>query len=365
MSDRTRTCGARIRVTQDLYRKLIATRRDASGPARHSVTCELAAHPGNELHRGVGRVLSRIQPTAVWLAWSDDAREPVCFGSEDCGRADLDGDGTVCTLFSAHPGVCSGRLDTAAEDPARPRRIISALDVLDTCTAHNRDTLVDAAHDAVLLTWDELRARRVWSALPACDQAAVHRLVSRIDTVRSEQPDIIAGLARETAAMASLWAGPPARLPGGVEAEALLATLEALPAPWQAVVLGGQRRPREPHTSLWGGRTNPPAPRPLLAEALQSAAAQAEAGMPPPPAQVGWEAEWDRKQDRELGAEQSQALTRLPYGWRVDALRRVAAGLSILAAVGDAAVGINMLCSYGVSLAWNAPRPPAPARSPR
>ncbi|MFD4476027.1 hypothetical protein ACFWPU_07915 [Streptomyces sp. NPDC058471] len=58
---------------------------------------------------------------------------------------------------------------------------------------------------------------------------------------------------------------------------------------------------------------------------------------------------------RERGNLVGERLARLPYGWQVDAVRSIALGTDALSAVSDAALTINIIRSYSLYLAWNAP----------
>ncbi len=231
----------------------------------------------------------------------------------------------------------------------RVERIADALSVLAVFGHHNVSTVLAAAHDATLLTWDELRARRIWAGLAEHDRASVYRLVGRAESVRTMRAHLVAELARDAAEVGLLWApGSPGRLPCGEDAEALLTALAHLPREWRVAVLGGQRPPRSPRTPL--------------DEAVRYAVQQAEAGLAPPPAARDWAAEWDREEDRARGDLVGERLARLPYGWQVDAVRRMALGTDALAAVSDAALTINIIRAYGVYLAWNAPHQPRRAQ---
>jgi hypothetical protein len=94
-----------------------------------------------------------------------------------------------------------------------------------------------------------------------------------------------------------------------------------------------------------------------LDEAVDWASCHASEGPPPPPAGTDWQAEWDRKEDERRGEITSGRLAKLPYGWRVDAVRRIALGEDALTAVADAALSINVIRLYGIYQACNGPGP--------
>lgn len=357
-----RTCGARIRVNNHLDQLLYAERRDAPGLARRTVTCALAEHD-EKRHQGVARRLVIPEGGAVWASWAD-GEKPSCLAHENCGKPGPDPH-EPCNLFTAHPGPCSFHLDTLREDPLRTGRIDAALDVLVNLGWHDEPTLQAAAHDATLLTWDELRARGIWANLPECDHAAVYRLLSRCGSGQALRPATAEALARDVVEVTRLWApSSDGRLAHGDDAEALLKDLEALSPEWQALVLGGQRQPVKPLSSnLFDSEPPARSPRTPLAEVLRGAVQLAEAGQsPPPPSERSWSADWDRKEDRRLGADMAGRLSKLPYGWRADTIRRIAAGATALDAVSDAGQAINLIRSAGIFVAWNAqPRSPHPS----
>ncbi|MFF1712212.1 hypothetical protein [Streptomyces sp. NPDC058268] len=313
---------------------------------RHTLICELGAHGPETEHAAVARFLHRPQRGSAWAHWAGEAT-PWCSARTDCPRIG-EGPRQDCALFAGHPGVCTYALDSAlAEDETRQRRIDDALAVLAGHTHVESETVRRAGHDSVLLAWDELRARRIWDQLAVWDQAAVLRIVSRaeIPATARDWTGIVDRLVRDTEQMIRLWAGDgTGALPGGKEAATLHEALTRLPQVWQAVVLGGQRAPKF-HDST---------PRTPLDEAVQAAIAQAEAGCVPPPPGPRWRTDWDDVDDRHHGAARAEGLTRLPYGWQVDAVRRIADGTDALSAGAEAGLAINMLRSYGVYLAWNA-----------
>jgi len=335
-----RTCGARIAVTTDLRAHSLAARPEIPGMPRSSVVCELTEHgPGQ--HAGLIRPLARPEGGAVWATWTTPD-EVVCLAMYDCGKHSK-GEERPCSLFGAHPGPCSyDRDDALVEDPARAARIDAALVVLAEADQHGGPGVQSAAHDAALLTWDELRARQIWTGLPACDQAAMYRLLALADSLRATRASVASTaseLAGDVAQMTRLWEpSSPQRLPHGDSAEALLDVLDRLPRQWRTLVLGGQREDR--HEA-----------RMPLAEAVAWAARHSSEGLAPPPAEDDWKAEWDRKEDERRGATTSERLAKLPPGWQVDAVRRIALGGDALSTLAAAALSINVICGYGVDRA--------------
>ncbi|NUK19961.1 MULTISPECIES: hypothetical protein [Streptomyces] len=308
--------------------------------ARGSVVCELTEH-GPEQHAGLIRPLVRPEGGAVWATWTTPD-EVVCLALYDCGEHGKDQE-RPCSLFGAHPGRCSyNRDDALAHDPARVVLIDAALAVLAGADQHDGPAVRSAAHDAALLTWDELRARQIWTRMPACDHAAMYRLLARADSLRATRASFASTaseLAGDVAQMTRLWApSSPRRLPHGDTAAHLLEALDRLPLEWQNLVLGGQRENR--HLD-----------RMPLDEAVEWAARHASERLAPPPAEPDWNAEWDRKEDEKRGATTRERLVRLPSGWRVDAVRRIALGEDSLGAVANAALTINVIRSYGVDRA--------------
>ncbi|WP_405814684.1 hypothetical protein OG241_08795 [Streptomyces sp. NBC_01390] len=341
---RPRTCGARIPTTETLKNRAYAERRGVPGMVRSSIVCELAEHELGS-HWGIAREFATVQGGAVWVTWAEDD-VPSCLAKELCSRTSSSKQ-DACALFSEHPGVCSFDFEiTLAEDPFRAGCIDAALRVLAACERHDQQAVHAAAHDATLLTWDELRAG-IWTFLPDSDQAAVYRLLSRTDSVRTMKPSAVVSHAGDVTEVTRLWSSTsPCRLAGGEAAESHLTNLNRLPTEWQVVVLGGQR----PADSA--------APRTPIAEALQAASLHAEADHAPPPAGRNWEVTWDRQRDREIGARVVERLSRLPYGWRVDAMRRMTTGMDALSAVTEAVIAINIIRAYGLHFAWNARHQP-------
>jgi hypothetical protein len=310
--------------------------------ARASIVCGLAEH-GQDGHWGIARDLATPQGAAVWATWIE-GDEPYCMSKDVCPQAGRTSRRT-CALFLDHPGVCSFALDMAlAEDSSRAGRIEAALKVLSAGESDDQQALHGAAHDATLLTWDALRAG-IWRFLPAGDQAAVYRLISATDSVRTMKPDAVARHAADVTEVTRLWSpSSPCRLAHGEVADSHLTILEELPNMWQAWVLGSQRLP---------DRATPRTP---FDEVLRAASVRRM----PPAARRNWETGWDLRHDREIGARVANRLSLLPHGWRTDAMRRIATGTDALSAVSGAAMAINIIRAYGLFLAWNKPRRPQP-----
>lgn len=358
MTPRSLTCGARLHVTKPLRAQALAAAPGLPGSALSSLSCALGEHPGGEPHAGVVRrphartfpppeePATGSLPTAVWARWStrDDRTQVRCTAEHTCARSDGP---TPCALYPEHPGPCSFALDdTPATDPTREQRALAAHAALAAATSaatHDPAALHAAALDAALLTWDELRARRIWHQLPPWDQAAVLRIVSHAKNVHPQARSVAhaAALATDLAAVTALWAdGSAGMLPHGPAAVELHARLLRLPTSWQGQVIGSQRASRGPHDG----------PRTPLADAIRYA--EGTCPQPPPKPTLWWEPGWDTADDYRLGHDLSTRLARLPEEWQVDVIRAIAAGATALAAVSDAGMAINLLRSFGVHLAW-------------
>ncbi len=303
---------------------------------RGSVSCELAEH-GPEQHAGLIRPLARPDGGAVWATWTT-TDEVLCLALYDCSRLG-EGQWQPCSLFSAHPGPCSYHRDGALmENPARAMRINAALAVLAAVDQHSMAAVQSAAHDATLLTWDELRARQIWKGLAACDRAAMYGLLARANSVRATAS--VARTASEltdgVVEMTRLWdPSSPRRLRHGDAAAVLLDALDRLPPEWRVLVLGGQRGHRYLH-------------RMPLDEAVERATRHVSQGLPVPPAGDDWKAKADREGDERSGAVVSERLARLPYGWQIDGVRRIALGADALDTVSAAVMCINVIRVYGI-----------------
>ncbi|MET8983417.1 hypothetical protein ABZX85_48450 [Streptomyces sp. NPDC004539] len=351
------TCGARIRVEPRLI--------PAPGPGtpggllRSSVQCRTAAH-GHGPHWGVLRDTAWTGGRPGWPTWTSWTGRPAGLLSVHvlpfCPHT------PACSLAADHPGVCSPLLDPAlSTDPGRTVEIDQALKTL---TAHAQgsgggtDEAAQAAHDAALLTWDELRARpRILDALPEGDLATVHRLIGRSGSVPVLDEAGVRTFLREVTEVTRLWGPGPRdgrRLTHGQAAEFWLGVLTGLPPDWQAAALSGRYEQILPP---------PGSPqRPSLAEGpgcvpfhgvLQYARRQTAAGHHPPSPVPHHEHGGYREEDRTLGADLATRLAALPYGWRADAVRRIAYGTTPLDALSEAAQAVNALRHHGIRLAWN------------
>ncbi|MFI1408927.1 hypothetical protein ACH4Y0_03170 [Streptomyces sp. NPDC020707] len=308
---------------------------------RSSVICDVTEH-GPAQHSGLIRPLARPGGGAVWATWSTP-EEVVCLARHDCDRQNED-QKQRCSLFGAHPGPCSyARDDALVEDPARATRITGALEILAGADQREGPDIQAAAHDAALLTWDELRARRIWTDLPPWDHAAMYQLLARAYCVHATHTRGASELAGSIAQMTRLWAPSASRrLPHGDTAAHLHDALDRLPPQWQNLVLGSQRDHR------YQGHVR-------LEDALTWATHYTSDELPPPPAEPGWRAERDRKDDVQHGATTRERLASLPTGWQVHVLRSMALGEGALSAVAQAALSINTIRGYGIHHAWNAP----------
>ncbi|WP_416975811.1 hypothetical protein [Streptomyces sp. 4F14] len=350
------TCGARFRVDRRLV--------PAAGPHtpgslfRSSVQCPIAAHVRGP-HWGVLRDAVRAGATLgrpAWTTWTIQPTGPLpVHVLPPCPHT------PACSLFAGHPGSCSPHLDPAlSTDPGRTVRIDHALKTLteDAGTGCGTDDAAQAAHDAALLSWDELRSRpRILDALPEGDLATVHRLIGRCATVPALDPAGVGTFVREIRQVTCLWAPGPLhgrRLSHGTAAEFWLSVLTELPSDWQAAALSGRYEqilppPGSPERlSLSRGPGGLP-----FHDVLQYARRQAAAGHPPPSPAPDHEPGRYRDQDRVLGADLATRLAALPYGWRADAVRRIADGTTPLDVVSEAAQAINALRYYGIRFAGN------------
>ncbi|MFB7597612.1 hypothetical protein [Streptomyces sp. NPDC056160] len=306
---------------------------------RRSLICELAVHGRGTEHGAIARILHRPQQGAVWAHWTDGTA-PSCTAREVCPRIG-DDLGQACELFARHHGDCTFALGNAlAEDETRGQRISAALTVLAGHAHHEYGNILEAAHDSLLLSWDELRAQRIWDRLAPWDQAVVYRIMTSADFSQHGRERAVDRILRGSHQLARLR--DAGALPGGKEAAVLCDALTQLPAEWQAVVLGGQRAPKRASST----------PRVPLGEAVQAAAEDIAAGKTPPEPRLRWDSHWDDVDDRRRGGSEAARLARLPYGWRVDVVRRIAHGVDALTAGHEAAMAVNMLRSYGVYVAW-------------
>ncbi|MBV9022298.1 MAG: hypothetical protein JO362_00485 [Streptomycetaceae bacterium] len=356
-STRPRICGARIALTQDMWRPAYDAGPGKPGLVRGSLVCELAEHAATGQHCGVARRFPGPLGGAAWALWVDGG-EPSFVARDDCARTGAlpAGAQESCLLFERHPDPCMSAQDAYAQSPTRLPRAFEALKALGEAGRHEPAAVRAAAEEAALLTWDELRSRDVWAVLAGWEHAAVYRLMSWAHS-RTLTPDVLSGLVRELTGFVRHCEArtPSAARPGagGEEAVVMLDRLGALPEPWQAAVLGDQREETRGPALSFSHAPRRSRPRPGLDQALADAAESSARGEPPPPAAGRYE--WDLADRRRLGATAYERLVRLPHEWQVDAVRQIAAGTEAISAVSDAAGSINIIRGFGVYLAWNAP----------
>jgi hypothetical protein len=95
--------------------------------------------------------------------------------------------------------------------------------------------------------------------------------------------------------------------------------------------------------------------RPLLLDALETSL-YAWKGDEPEPKPMS---DHDEERLVKTSTELVQRFSRLPDGWRVEVLRRIADGATPLDAIADAQQAINVVRAYGIRIAWCAePEPP-------
>jgi hypothetical protein len=310
-----------------------------AGIAYRTLICALSGHEPHTGHAAVARPLHPPQSAMVWAHWTATG-EPLYTGQKACPHTGADAERGACALFAGHPGLCTFCFSSVPSmDGTRAERIHSALAVLDGHALHEHGRVWRAGHDAALLAWDELRARRIWEHLQPWEQAAAYWAISQVsalDTGRS-----LAGaperLARDITDLTMLWppGGPPG-LPGGAEAAELWELFARLPEEWQALVLGEQRATfsRRPVHLEYG---------------IRNAAAQATAGHAPPEPGARDSTKWEDEDARARGAAEAPRLARLPYGWQVEGVRRAVLGRGDFSA-GSASMAINTLRGYGIDL---------------
>ncbi|MFF3552916.1 hypothetical protein ACFYXL_05805 [Streptomyces tsukubensis] len=241
----------------------------------------------------------------------------------------------------------------------------NSLDVLLTWESYPWPDVALIARRVGPLTLDALTAHGVWDQLTPHDQAAAHWTMADSRRIHQkwtpgEDPaaygKVLARFAAEAAyfalrcapTQADRWPETtPARTALGRSTVFLWRAYEGLSGPWQACVLRQLAAPERAPVLL--GRSPEPEPeRPTLNAALALAAAKSERGKEPPAG--------PRSDQRTGGsAELVSRLARLPEGWRVEALRRIAEGDDPAHVVSDAAQGINLLRSDGILVGWNAP----------
>ncbi|MEU6353602.1 hypothetical protein ABZ896_30470 [Streptomyces sp. NPDC047072] len=338
-------CGTRIPVLEPASRRAYAVLPGVAGLAYRTLICALSSHDAHTGHAAIARPLHPPQTRGVWAHWTAGG-DPSHTVHEACPHAGADAGRPGCALFAGHPGLCTFAFTgTPSTDATRAGRIGEALDVLDKDALHDPESVWAAAHDAVLLTWDELRARGMWEQLRPWDQAAVYWSISQVTglgTAGRGRAEAVRHFARDTRELAGLWASDgPAGLPGGGEAAELWELFALLPEPWQALVLGEHRA--VPPQSV------------ALGTAIRDASAHAAAGEVPPAPGTRDRSRWEDA--RERGAAEAPRLARLPYGWRVDGIRRAVLGRGALSA-SYAVMAINTLRGYGISLQNSGPDTP-------
>ncbi|MGW4735200.1 hypothetical protein ACWEQC_39685 [Streptomyces shenzhenensis] len=311
------------------------------GLARRTLLCGLGVHGRKTEHAALARAFLQPAGGGAWVFWSDGAA-PSWGARPDCPNRPPGK--PPCNLFACHFGLCTFSLSSIpAEDSTRPHRIDDALAVLAEPARHGYDIQLRAGHDAALLAWDELRARRIWEQLAPWDQAAVYRRVSLAQVPRTapDRGDAVGQLVRGAQEITQLWAsGTSDALPGGDEAVTLWEALTQLPKDWQVHVVGGQ-------CSVTPGARIP------FPKAIRTAAEHTAAGHEPPrPGLHGWST-WNAIADQQHGTAEVGRLARLPYGWQVDLVRRVCRGDPF--SVGDADQSISMLRSYGIDVRGTEP----------
>ncbi|MGY3677400.1 hypothetical protein [Streptomyces sp. TE33382] len=363
-----RTCGSRTPVTFGMHRAIHGAAPGSVGTTRVSMVCELAEHTCTSPHWGV--VLEFTNGSgAVWARWSD-ANTPEFAERGDCPTGDAPAAAERCVLFDKHPGPCSPDINPRYRpDPARLPRARTALRTLGNPDVQDRPTLQAASNTAALSIWDELTSFGRWTSMAECDQAALYRHIANAGTWLSSKPEDVTEMANALTCLAGLCESPPGSLlAGATEAVGLDTRLWKLPAAWQASVLGDQHQ-RRTRTPSWDG-TSPdePSPRPPFHAALAEAEEQAARGEHPPQVEADWPTWSLRRTDLEAlterGTETRKRLSRLPYGWRVDAVRRIQDGTNALSAASPAG-DINVLRSYGLWLgSWNGGGPRRPRRNP-
>ncbi|MGW2689784.1 M15 family metallopeptidase [Streptomyces sp. NPDC001414] len=326
-------CGTRLPV-QPASRTAYTVLPGVAGMAYRTLICALNSHDEQTEHAAIARPLHPPQARAVWAHWGNGA--PSHAVHEACqltGRL-------ACALFAGHPGLCSPAFaNTPSPDATRVKRIGDALAVLDQEELVDPQGVWKAAHDAALLTWDELRAWGVWEQLRPWDQAAVCWTISQVASLGPAVRGWAAAarhLASDVRELTGLWdSGRPVGLPGGGEAATLWELFALLPQAWQTLVLGDHRV--VPLGSV------------PLDTAIRDASAQAAAGHAPPEPGSRDRSRRDDEKARKRGAEEATRLARLSYGWRVDGIRRAVLGRGKLSA-GSAVMAINTLTGYGISL---------------
>ncbi|GLF96510.1 hypothetical protein [Streptomyces yaizuensis] len=253
-------------------------------------------------------------------------------------------------------------------EPAQPTlvdELRSSLDVLSQWTTYPWPDVATIAGHTGTAVRDALTACGVWDRLPECERAAAHWCLA--DSLRLRhawtqaveragyeplvarfRADVAHFAAKCDPHGAARWPeADPERVHQGEIAVYLWGAFRRLRAEWRASVLD-QVAPVEPPPVLLTGAPRPAAPlaRPTLAAALALAGAKAERDQDPPPRRSG-----SRTYDTAVVADR---IGRLPTGWQVETVRRIAAGADPLIVSSEAAQAINMLRSVGVRIGWNA-----------
>ncbi|MGW7312245.1 hypothetical protein [Streptomyces sp. NPDC054865] len=358
------TCGSRAAVLSTMWRSIHDAVPGEPGTVRASVICELAEHPPAAPHGGVVLELGDGRG-AVWASWSDGSAPKIFTARDDCPTAGLQ----ACVLFAGHPGLCSPHINPRYRaDTDRLPRVRTALDTLKD-PGGDRLARQAASGTAALGIWDELISSDRWTAMAECDQAALYRRLAGTGSHLSTTPEHVNEMVDGLSGLAGLCESPPGTvLAGGIEAAELTARLWALPKDWQTAVLGGQHQPSTPLPSYCRSEQEVSAPRPALDSAIAHAEQLAARGEGPPRLDADWPS-WSRERFafedlRKRGTESRKRLGRLPYGWQVDAVRRIRGGVE---AVSAASVGcdMNVLRIHGLYLgSWAGHEPCRPRRSP-
>ncbi|REK90809.1 hypothetical protein DY245_08155 [Streptomyces inhibens] len=254
--------------------------------------------------------------------------------------------------------------ETERAPGAKLDELRSALDVLAMGPRHQWTDVRQVAGTLAPLVWDELKARGLWDKLPEHDHAAMYWALAdghNVATAPAPDPLRLARLISEVAHFAEECEHPwsrrrwpeakPGRSADGTEAVALQRQFTALSPGWMTEILRRMEPPREP--ADWE-RDQRRAERPPLSVALATAT-DAMKRYESPPAPVSYD---DRSS--ETSAAVVGRFTRFPEEWRVEILRRMAAGGSPLHLIAEGAMSINILHSeFRVSLAWCARPLPA------
>ncbi|MBM9624049.1 hypothetical protein [Streptomyces zhihengii] len=254
----------------------------------------------------------------------------------------------------------------APPDDSTMGRVAAALSTLDHWHTMTWTDVAEAAGDAVHFLWEAWKGSAAFHALPPHDQAAIHHTLAMGRRVNCEPrsrlgPDYwqshIEELRTEAHYAAALRHHPhntptlADRAQRATQAVSLHHRLLKLPPVWQHTILE-QLTPRTPFA--W--HAVPPQAPPTLQEAVALAEAAASTGALPEPAQAR------RPTPDTSGQTLMDGLTRLPRGWQIETVRRIADGTAPMSALFNASQSINLVRSFGVYIAWNAPSAPRTAR---